>query len=50
MAVGAVCVTVLGLPASQLLRMALDDEGLRRGLLYLAGGLGGGVPAALTCG
>ena len=50
MAVGAVCVTVLGLSASQLLRMALDDEGLRRGLLYLAGGLGGGVPAALTCG
>lgn len=50
MAVGAVCATVLGLLASQLLRMATDGVGLRWGLLQLAAGIGGGVPAALTCG
>ncbi|MER5915438.1 hypothetical protein ABT124_34635 [Streptomyces sp. NPDC001982] len=50
MAVGAVCATVLGLLASQLLRMATDGSGLRWDLLYLSAGLGGGVPAALTCG
>ncbi|MFH9243878.1 hypothetical protein ACH4LK_00255 [Streptomyces lydicus] len=50
MAVGAVCATVLGLLASQLLRMATDGTGLRWGLLHLSAELGGGVPAALTCG
>lgn len=52
MAVGTVCATVLGLLASQLLRMAMDaaDSGMRWGLLYLSGGLGTGVPAALTFG
>ncbi|MFD8543199.1 hypothetical protein [Streptomyces sp. NPDC059649] len=50
MAVGAVCATVLGLLASQLLRAATDGMGLRWGLLHLFAGLGGGVPAALTCG
>ncbi|OAH10368.1 hypothetical protein [Streptomyces jeddahensis] len=50
MAVGAVCATVLGLLASQLLRVATDGAGLRWGLLHLSGVIGGGVPAALTCG
>ncbi|GAB7028985.1 hypothetical protein [Streptomyces platensis] len=36
--------------ASQLLRMATDGTGLRWGLFHLSAGLGGGVPAALTCG
>ncbi|WP_261957782.1 hypothetical protein [Streptomyces nigrescens] len=50
MAVGAVCATVLGLLASQLLRMATDGTGLQWGLLHLAAGLGEGIPAALTWG
>ncbi|MFI1621018.1 hypothetical protein ACH4VT_29220 [Streptomyces lydicus] len=50
MAVGAVCATVLGLLASQLLRIATDGTGLRWGLLHLSAELGGGVPAALTWG
>lgn len=50
MATGAVCATVLGLLASQLLRAATDGMGLRWGLLHLFAGLGDGVPAALTCG
>ncbi|MGW5125060.1 hypothetical protein ACWEQ7_13585 [Streptomyces sp. NPDC004069] len=50
MAVGAVCATVLGLLASQLLRTVTDGAGLRWGLIYLSSGLGYGVPAALTCG
>ncbi|SFL49662.1 hypothetical protein [Streptomyces pini] len=51
MAVCAVCATVLGLLASQLLRMALDGgAGLRWGLLHLSARLGDGVPAALTFG
>ncbi|WP_371664613.1 hypothetical protein [Streptomyces sp. NBC_00280] len=50
MAVGAVCATVLGLMASQVLRMATDGAGMRWGLIYLSTGLGGGVPAALTWG
>ncbi|MEU9318385.1 hypothetical protein [Streptomyces sp. NPDC048295] len=50
MATGAVCATVLGLLASQLLRVVTDGVGLRRGLLQLSAGIGGGVPAALTCG
>ncbi|WNM29295.1 hypothetical protein RKE30_02220 [Streptomyces sp. Li-HN-5-11] len=50
MAVGAVCATVIGLLASQLLRMATDGTGMRWGLIHLSTGLGGGVPAALTWG
>ena len=50
MAVGAVCATVLGLMASQVLRMATDGAGMRWGLIYLSTSLGGGVPAALTWG
>lgn len=52
MAAGAVCATVLGLLASQLLRAALDgtSSGLRWGLLRLFAAIGDGVPAALTCG
>ncbi|MCF1593310.1 hypothetical protein [Streptomyces muensis] len=50
MAVCAVCVTVLGLLATQLLRVVLDGSSLRWDLLYLSGGLGGGVPAALIWG
>ncbi|WP_327699791.1 hypothetical protein [Streptomyces sp. NBC_00459] len=50
MAVGAVCATVLGLLASQVLRMATDGASMRWGLVYLSTSLGGGVPAALTWG
>ncbi|MFD7496563.1 hypothetical protein ACFV8T_29970 [Streptomyces sp. NPDC059832] len=50
MAAGAVCATVLGLLASQVLRVATDGVGLHWGLLQLSAGIGGGVPAALTCG
>ncbi|MGW1610092.1 hypothetical protein ACWCQZ_11950 [Streptomyces sp. NPDC002285] len=50
MAVGAVCATVLGLLASQMLRMATDRTGMGYGPLQLFAGLGGGVPAALTFG
>lgn len=50
MAVGAVCATVLGLLASQLLRMVLDDSGLQWGWPGLFAGVGNGVPAALTFG
>ncbi|MFZ3474721.1 hypothetical protein ACODT3_02455 [Streptomyces sp. 4.24] len=50
MAVGAVCATVLGLLAVQLLRVATDGTGIRWGLLQLFAGIGGGVPAALTFG
>ncbi|MEU9125203.1 hypothetical protein AB0C96_36125 [Streptomyces sp. NPDC048506] len=50
MAVGAVCATVLGLLASQLLRLVTDWEGMRWGLLHLSAVIGDGVPAALTCG
>lgn len=52
MAVGAVCATVLGLLASQLLRVAVDGagSGLHWGLVYLSGSVGGGVPAALIWG
>ncbi|MER5180955.1 hypothetical protein ABT009_21705 [Streptomyces sp. NPDC002896] len=50
MAAGGVCATVLGLLASQLLRVATDGAGLRWDLMYLSAGIGGGVPAALTCG
>ncbi|MGW7491313.1 hypothetical protein [Streptomyces sp. NPDC054786] len=52
MAAGAVCATVLGLLASQLLRMAVDGaiSDLRWDLLRLSAGIGNGVPAALLCG
>ncbi|MGW9174439.1 hypothetical protein [Streptomyces decoyicus] len=52
MAAGAVCATVLGLLASQLLRAALDgtSSDLRWDLLRLFAGIGDGIPAALTCG
>ncbi|MGW2066271.1 hypothetical protein ACWCO9_37685, partial [Streptomyces sp. NPDC001937] len=50
MAIGAVCATVLGLLASQLLRVTLDGADLRWGLPSLFAGIGDGVPAALTCG
>ncbi|WP_371669975.1 hypothetical protein OG985_21450 [Streptomyces sp. NBC_00289] len=50
LAVCAVCATVLGLLAGQLLRMATDGTGLRWGLTYLSASLGDGVPAALTFG
>ncbi|GGZ13960.1 hypothetical protein GCM10010365_37330 [Streptomyces poonensis] len=50
MAVGAVCATVIGLLASQLLRVVTDGTGMRWGLLHLSAVLGGGVPAALTFG
>ncbi|MFI1358075.1 hypothetical protein ACH4TV_31495 [Streptomyces sp. NPDC020898] len=50
MAIGAVCATVLGLLASQVLRVATDGAGMRWGLIYLSANLGGGVPAALVWG
>ncbi|MFJ1806895.1 MULTISPECIES: hypothetical protein [unclassified Streptomyces] len=50
MAVGAVCATVLGLLAGQLLRMATDGTGMRYGLMYLSAAVGNGVPAALIWG
>ncbi|MEV4875798.1 hypothetical protein [Streptomyces cyaneofuscatus] len=50
MAAGAVCATVLGLLVSQLTQMALNDGGMRWGLVQLSAGIGGGVPAALTFG
>ncbi|GAA2452546.1 hypothetical protein GCM10010433_63530 [Streptomyces pulveraceus] len=50
MAAGAVCATVLGLLASQMLRAATDGTAPRWGLESLFSTIGGGVPAALTCG
>ncbi|MFF7214720.1 hypothetical protein ACFZAU_29965 [Streptomyces sp. NPDC008238] len=50
MALGAVCATVLGLVASQLLRLALDGSGLQWPPLFLSAGLVVGTPAALTFG
>ncbi|MFH0178005.1 hypothetical protein [Streptomyces cacaoi] len=50
MAVGAVCATVLGLLASQVLHMAIDDTVDVWGPVYLFSKLGNGVPAALTFG
>lgn len=52
MAAGAVCATVTGLLASQLLRIALDaaDSGMRWGLVQMTASIGNGVPAALTVG
>ncbi|MFB6992397.1 MULTISPECIES: hypothetical protein [unclassified Streptomyces] len=52
MAVGTVCATVVGLLASQLLQIVTNasDSGMRWGLVHLSAAIGGGVPAALTCG
>ncbi len=50
MLVGTVCATVLGLLASQLLHMALDDTVTVWGPVYLFAKLGDGVPAAVTFG
>ncbi|WP_435209111.1 hypothetical protein [Streptomyces sp. bgisy034] len=50
MAAGGVCAVVLGLLAAQTLRMAMDGTRMRSGLLYVASGLGEGVPAALLWG
>ncbi|MFD9396220.1 hypothetical protein ACFWBB_37425 [Streptomyces sp. NPDC060000] len=48
--VGAICATVLGLLASQLLHMTMDDTVDVWGPVYLFSRLGEGVPAAVTCG
>ncbi|MFG2459984.1 hypothetical protein ACGFWE_23355 [Streptomyces sp. NPDC048523] len=50
MAVGTVCATVLGLFASQVLHMAIDDTASVWGPVHMLSPLGGGVPAALTFG
>lgn len=50
MAVGAVCATVIGLLASQLLRVPTDRYGLLYGPLQLFAHVGNGIPAALTFG
>ncbi|MFI8911244.1 hypothetical protein ACIGW4_06435 [Streptomyces sp. NPDC053513] len=50
MAAGAVCATVLGLLAGQVLRIAVVQAGPEQGLPYFSAGLGNGIPAALTCG
>ncbi|MFE4251457.1 hypothetical protein ACFRU3_18520 [Streptomyces sp. NPDC056910] len=50
MAVGAVCATVLGLLASQVLHMAIDDTAGVYGPVHRFSALGIGVPAALTFG
>jgi hypothetical protein len=50
MAAGAVCATVLGLLASQVLRMAVDDTAAVWGPVHMLSPLGTGVPAALTVG
>lgn len=50
MAAGAVCATVLGLLASRLVRMALDEHSVQYGVLRLFAPVGHGVPAALVFG
>jgi hypothetical protein len=50
MAVGAVCATVSGLLASQILHMAIDDTAAVWGPVHVLSPLGTGVPAALTFG
>ncbi|MEU9305776.1 hypothetical protein [Streptomyces sp. NPDC048269] len=50
MAAGAVCATVLGLLASQLLGVATDGAAFRWGMLQPFAGIAGGIPAALTFG
>ncbi|MER5714173.1 hypothetical protein [Streptomyces sp. NPDC002132] len=50
MAVGAICATVLGLLASQVLHMTMDDTVAVWGPTHLFSALGNGTPAALTFG
>ncbi|WP_371569637.1 hypothetical protein [Streptomyces canus] len=50
MAAGAVCATVLGLLASQVLHMVIDDTATVWGPVHVFSALGTGVPAALTFG
>ncbi|MFC9590205.1 hypothetical protein ACFTUC_10580 [Streptomyces sp. NPDC056944] len=50
MAVGAVCATVLGLLASQLLRIVVIRTSSDQDLLYSTAPLGNGIPAALVLG
>ncbi|MER8013859.1 hypothetical protein ACIQ7S_13015 [Streptomyces griseoluteus] len=50
MAVGAVCATVLGLVAGQLLRVVTVGGGVKWGVRYVVGGLGAGLAAALLWG
>jgi hypothetical protein len=50
MAVGAVCATVLGLLASQVLHMMVDETAAVWGPVHVLSPLGTGVPAALTFG
>ncbi|MGW4387657.1 hypothetical protein [Streptomyces sp. NPDC004685] len=50
MAMGAVCATVLGLLASQVLHMTIDDTAGVYGPVHRFSALGSGVPAALTFG
>ncbi|MCX5442525.1 hypothetical protein OHB53_02525 [Streptomyces sp. NBC_00056] len=50
MALGAVCATVLGLLASQVLHMTIDDTAGVYGPVHRFSALGSGVPAALTFG
>ncbi|MFE5008208.1 hypothetical protein [Streptomyces sp. NPDC056696] len=50
MAMGAVCATVLGLLASQVLHMTIDDMAGVYGPVHRFSALGSGVPAALTFG
>ncbi|MFG2801185.1 hypothetical protein [Streptomyces pseudovenezuelae] len=50
MVLGAVCATVLGLLASQILHMVVDDTGAVWGPVHVFSALGTGVPAALTFG
>ncbi|MFJ4933652.1 hypothetical protein ACIP8U_07275 [Streptomyces pseudovenezuelae] len=50
MVLGTVCATVLGLLASQVLHMVVDDTGAVWGPVHVFSALGTGVPAALTFG
>lgn len=50
MALGAVGATVLGLLATQLARIALDETGMQYGFVWVSASIGHGIPAALTCG
>ncbi|MFF4548496.1 hypothetical protein [Streptomyces sp. NPDC001435] len=50
MAAGAVCATVLGLLASQVLHMTMDDTATVWGPVYVFSKLGDDVPAAVTFG
>ncbi|MFF7640180.1 hypothetical protein [Streptomyces canus] len=50
MVLGAICAAVLGLFASQVLHMAVDDTAAVWGPVHVFSALGTGVPAALTFG